>query len=180
MSSSSGRRSARRPHSLDEIGPLRVAIAVAVLAAVLLAAWSQWQPQRSEDARQRALALVAGDPRAALAKAHAAVEIDPVSVQAMFALSAVQQANGEPALARATLERAVRLQPSNPETWLHLGLYELPGEPRAALGSLEAAIYLDPQSIAPELITGPRASGRSIEIQNAYIQALRASPQRPG
>jgi O-antigen ligase len=165
-----GRPSLRRP------GDVRVAVAIAAILAALLAAWSQWQPQRAEDARQRALALVASNPPAALAEAHVAVDRDPVSVQALFALSAVEQAAGKPALAQKTLQRAVRLQPSNPEAWLHLGLYEeLAGHPRMALGPLEAAIFLDPQSIAPELIAGPRTSGRAIEIQNAYIQALRAS-----
>jgi hypothetical protein len=167
--------SARRLPSLAGLGRTRVAVAAAVIAAVLLAAWSQWQPQRSEDARQQALALLASSRPAALAAAQSAVASDPLSVQALFALSAVQQTAGEPALARATLQRAVRLQPSNPEPWLHLGLYELSSDPRAALSDLEAGIYLDPQSISPELITGPRASARSIEIQNAYIQALRAS-----
>ena len=160
---------------LAELGRVRIAVAVAVLAAALLAAWSQWQPQRSEDARLHAIALVASDPRAALTSAHAAVARDPLSVQALFALSAVEQAAGEAAPARATLQRAVKLQPSNPETWLHLGLYEIRGNPRMALSDLEAVIYLDPQSIAPELITGPRASTTSIELQNAYIQALRAA-----
>jgi O-antigen ligase len=171
----------RRRPALRHLARPRVAVAVAVIAATLLAAWSQWQPQRSDDASVRALALVGSDPRAALADARAAVQRDPVSVQALFALSAVQQAGGQQLLAQATLQRAVRLQPSNPETWLHLGLYELTaGEPRAALGPLEAAIYLDPQSIAPELVSGPRASIKAIEIQNAYIQALRASARAPG
>jgi tetratricopeptide (TPR) repeat protein len=165
---------------LAEVGRLRLGVALAVLVAALLAAWSQWQPQRSEDARQQALALVASEPRAALARARAAVDRDPLSVQALFALSAVQQAAGEPAQARAALQRAVRLQPSNPETWLHLGLYEIHGNPHAALSDIEAAVYLDPQSVAPELISGPRASSRSIEIQNAYIQALRASSPPAG
>ncbi|HEX4188372.1 MAG TPA: O-antigen ligase family protein [Solirubrobacteraceae bacterium] len=160
---------------LAEPGRTRIAVAVAVLAAALLAAWSQWQPQRAEDARLRAIALVASDPRAALASAQTAVARDPLSVQALFALSAVQQAAGETAPARATLQRGVKLQPSNPETWLHLGLYEIHANPRMALSDLAAAIYLDPQSIAPELISGPRASTSSIELQNAYIQALRAS-----
>jgi O-Antigen ligase len=178
--SSSAAWAPRRLPSLAELGRTRVAVAAAVIAAVLLAAWSQWQPQRSEDARQQALALLATNHPAALAAAQGAVDRDPLSVQALFALSAVQQASGEPALARATLQRAVRLQPSNPEPWLHLGLYELPSDPRAALSDLEAGIYLDPQSISPELISGPRASSRSIEIQNAYIQALRASAPSPG
>jgi hypothetical protein len=174
------RASAHRLPSLAEVGRTRVAVAVAVVAAVLLAAWSQWQPQRSEDARQQALAVLATSRPAALAAAQSAVDRDPLSVQALFALSAVQQASGETVLARATLQRAVRLQPSNPEPWLHLGLYEMSSDPRAALSDLEAGIYLDPQSISPELITGPRASSRSIEIQNAYIQALRASSPSPG
>jgi tetratricopeptide (TPR) repeat protein len=165
--------------SLAELPRSRVAVAVAVIVAVLLAVWSQWQPQRSEDARQQALALLASNRPAALAAAQTAVDRDPLSVQALFALSAVQQASGEPALARATLQRAVRLQPSNPEPWLHLGLYELASDQRAALSDLEAGIYLDPQSTSPELISGPRASSRSIEIQNAYIQALRASSRSP-
>jgi type II secretory pathway pseudopilin PulG len=158
-----------------ELGRTRAAVAVAVIAGALLAAWSQWQPQRSEDARQKALALLASNRPAALQAAQRAVGRDPLSVQALFALSAVEQASGEPALARATLQRAVRLQPSNPEPWLDLGIYELSRDPRTALRDLEAGIYLDPQSISPELIAGPRASSRSIEIQNAYIQALRAS-----
>jgi hypothetical protein len=170
---------ARGLPTLAELGRARVAIALAVVVAVLLAAWSQWQPQRSEDARQQALALLGNNRPAALAAARTAVDRDPLSVQALFALSAVQQASGEPALARATLQRAVRLQPSNPEPWLHLGLYELPRDPRAALSDLEAGIYLDPQSISAELITGPRASSSSIEIQNAYIQALRTSAPSP-
>ncbi|HEY7961556.1 MAG TPA: O-antigen ligase family protein [Solirubrobacteraceae bacterium] len=164
---------------LAGLGRTRIAVAAAVLTLALLAAWSQWQPQRSEDARLQAIALVSSDPRAALSTAHTAVRRDPLSVQALFALSAVQQAGGEAAAARATLQHAVKLQPSNPETWLHLGLYEIHGSPRMALSDLEAAIYLDPQSIAPELISGPRASTPSIELQNAYIQALRASAQTP-
>jgi hypothetical protein len=175
----SGARGARRLPALAELGPLRVSVAVAVVAAALLAAWSEWQPQRSEDARQQALALATSNPRGSLAAAQTAVERDRLSAQALFTLSAVQQSAGEPSLAQATLQRAVRLQPSNPETWMHLGLYELARQPRAALHDLEATIYLDPQSIAPELITGPHASSRSIEIQNAYIQALRASAPPP-
>jgi O-antigen ligase len=162
---------------LAGLGRVPIAVAVAVLAAALLAAWSEWQPQRAEDARLHAVALVASDPRAALASAQTAVDRDPLSVQALFALSAVEQAAGEAGPARATLQRAVKLQPSNPETWLHLGLYEIHGNPRMALSDLEAAIYLDPQSVAPELISGPRASSASIELQNAYIQALRATAQ---
>ena len=54
--------SARRPRSPREIGPMRVGVAAAVIVAALLAAWSQWQPQRSVDASQEALALAEHQP----------------------------------------------------------------------------------------------------------------------
>ncbi len=158
---------------LGRFGPARIAVALAVLIAMLLAAWSQWQPQRSVSASEQALALVAHDPRAALAEAQTAVTRDPLSVQALITLATVQQARGESAAAKATLERGVSLQPSNPQTWLALARYELVHNPGAALKQIQAAIYLDPESISPEAI----ASGNpeSIEIQNDYIRAYRAA-----
>lgn len=155
---------------------VRLAVAGAVIVAALLAAWSQWQPQRSEEAVQQADALLqAHDPSAASAAASSAVARDPLSVQALFTLSSAQQVAGRDALARATLERAVRLQPSNPQTWLTLARYDLAGDPSAAVKELQAAIYLDPESISPEAIAAGRLE--AIAIQNDYIQALRASEQ---
>jgi cytochrome c-type biogenesis protein CcmH/NrfG len=159
--------SGRRP------GYARMLVAGLVIAGALLAAWSQWQPQRSESARQDALALLASNPRGASAAAQAAVARDPLSAEALFTLANVQQVSGHPALARATLERAVRLQPSNPQTWLVLGRYDLTSNPSAALKELQAAIYLNPESIAPEAIAG--GQGEAVEISNDYIQALRAA-----
>jgi hypothetical protein len=165
----------RPPRSLREIGPMRVGVATAAVIAALLAAWSQWQPQRSVDASQEALALLTGDPRGALAKAQTGVSRDPLSAQALIVLSAVQQAAGEPALAKATLQRAVRLQPSNPQTWLALARHDLASEPAVALKELQAAIYLNPESIAPEAIAPPYANPESVEIYGDYVRASRAS-----
>src|SRR5262249_37336616 len=64
--------------------PLLVGVAAAALIAALLAAWSQAQPQRSVDASQEALALLASNPRAALARAHTAVARDELSAQALI------------------------------------------------------------------------------------------------
>ena len=140
----------------------------------LLAAWSQWQPQRSEDARQEALALLASSPRRAQAAADTAVARDPLSAEALLTLASIQQTAGQPAIARATLQRAVRLQPSNPQTWVALGKYDLSaGNSQAALKELQAAIYLNPESIAPEAIA--RGEREAIEIHNDYIEALRAT-----
>ena len=44
-----------RPRAL---GPLRIGVAVAIVVGALLAVWAQWQPQRSADAAQQALAPV--------------------------------------------------------------------------------------------------------------------------
>lgn len=176
-----GRAVWRRP-SLREVSPMRAAVACAVVIAAGLAAWAQWQPLSSENLSQEALALLASKPGLATTVAQAGVARDPLSAQALFALSTVQQETGNPELARATLQRAVRLQPSNPETWLRLGQYDLAsvqsktggeGLPEAALNELGAAIYLNPQSIAPEAIAD--GNPEAIAIQNDYVEALRAS-----
>ncbi len=158
-----------------EIGPLRGGAAAAVVVVALLAAWAEWQPQRSVDASNQALALLATrDPTAALAAAHTAVSRDPLSAEALLTLAAVQEGAGQSATATATYEQAVHLQPSNFKTWQALGEYDLSiGQPQAALQALRAAVYLNPEAVAPraELAT----HGELLSIQNAYLQALRAT-----
>jgi tetratricopeptide (TPR) repeat protein len=156
-----------------ELRPLRLIVAGAVLLGTVLAAWTQWQPLRAEDTSQRALVLLAGNPSGARAEAQAAVDEDPLSARALIYLAKIEQANGQASLAQSTFQRAVRLQPSNPETWLALGEYDVTSEPRTAVEELGAAIYLNPESIAPELIA--RGNEEAITIQNDYVQALRAS-----
>jgi cytochrome c-type biogenesis protein CcmH/NrfG len=153
----------------------RMLVAGAVIVAACLSAWSQWQPQRSEEARQEAEAkLEAHDRPAALAAANTAVARDPLSIEALFTLASVQQVAGEPSFARATLARAVRLQPSNPQAWLVLGRYDLTSnKPQAAVEELQAAIYLDPESISAEAIANGQRE--AIEIHNDYLQALTAA-----
>jgi hypothetical protein len=150
-----------RVPSAHELGPVRTGIAVAVVVGALLAAWTEWQPQRSVDASEQALVLLPHNPVAARAAAQAGVDRDTLSAQALFTLSAVEHATGENALARGTLQKAVQMQPSNPQTWLTLGQYDMASNPRAAVSELRAAVYLDPESVA---------------IQNAYVEALRAAP----
>lgn len=158
------------------VGPVRGALAAAAILAALLAAWSQWQPQRSEESRQEALDLLASNPAAASTAAERAVSRDPLSVEALFTLADVQSVRGELPVAGLTLQKAVRLQPSNPKSWLELGRFDLAGNrPEAALTELKAAIYLNPESIAPEELSGPGAQREAIEIYNDYIQALRAT-----
>ncbi len=159
--------------------PARAVVAAAVVVAALLSAWAQWQPQRSEDARQEALAMLARDPGGARAAANAAVSRDPLSAEALFTLANVENTTGQAVAARSSLAKAVRLQPSNPQTWLELGRFDLAARSKTALGELEAAIYLNPESIAPEEIGGANPQRESVEIYNDYIQALRAAAKQP-
>ncbi len=161
-----------RSLTLREVGGLRAGIAAAVVICTLLAAWAQWQPQRSVDASNEALALVGRDPAAALAAAHTAVSRDPLSAEALLTLAAVQEGAGQSTAAAATYEHAVHLQPSNFHTWQALGEYDLRvGQPQAALQALRAAVYLNPEAVAPRADITTNAE--LLTIQNAYLQALR-------
>ncbi len=161
-----------RSLTLRNVGPLRGGIAAAVVVCALLAAWAQWQPQRSVDASNEALALVARDPTAALAAAHTAVSRDPLSAEALLTLAAVQEGAGQSAAAAATYEHAVHLQPSNFHTWQALGEYDLRvGQPQSALQALRATVYLNPEAVAPRAEIAENAE--LLSIQNDYLQALR-------
>ncbi len=158
---------------LGRPGHIRLALAGAAILAALLSVWSEWQPQRAEESREQALALLERDPRGALVAANTAVSRDPLSVEALFTLAQVEQSTSGRAAALETLRGAVRMQPSNPLTWLTLGRFQLNGEPRAALGELRASIYLDPASVSPEAIA--HGDREAIAIYNEYVQALRAT-----
>ena len=67
----------------------------------------------------------------------------------LFDLAVIQDASGRRAAAQKALERAVVLQPANPETWRRLGNFRLNAlqDPEGARGALRAALYLDPNSV---------------------------------
>ncbi len=154
-------------------GALRLGIAVAVVLGALVVAYSQLQPLRAEEKSQAALAMLAANPAGARSTIDSAVSADPLSVEALFALSRIEEAGGMRAPARQTLARAVRLQPSNPRTWLELARFDLATNPHAAVNEFRAAIYLDPGSISAESIADGRPE--AIAIYNEYIEALRAT-----
>jgi tetratricopeptide (TPR) repeat protein len=140
--------------------PWRLALASAVIVAAVLAAWTSWQPLRSADAGNEALALAeAGRITAARAEVRRAEDRNPLSVEPLFERSAVEQQAGRPEAARAALEAAVRLQPANPATWLALAQFQVAqGDRRRALAALGGALYLDPRSPA---------------VQQTYLEASR-------
>ena len=121
--------------------------AVAVIA--LLGAWTAWQPLRSATAGQDAIAsLDRGDVAKARSQALAARERNPLSIDPLTQLSAVELAAGRKIEARRALEDAVRLQPANPDAWLALAELELYAlnRPAVALTAIRPALYLDPRS----------------------------------
>lgn len=127
----------------------RIAAATGVLLMALGAIWAIWQPLRSLNTGNGALAaLDKGHVTAARDLTQQALDQDPVSTGPLYALSAIQLASGQPAAAKAALVSAIHLQPANPDTWSHLAQYELDagGDTATALDAARAAVYLDPQS----------------------------------
>ncbi len=132
----------------------RIAGAVAVVALALVAAWAASQPQQAVDRADDALAaLAAGDIERARTFAVEAGDIDPLSVDPLFALSEVEAAAQQPAAAQAALERAVQLQPAVPDTWIRLAQYQLlAGDAAAAQRNVRPALYLDPRSAPAQAV----------------------------
>jgi hypothetical protein len=144
--------------------PWQPAGAAALLAVGLVVAWAQLQPVRSLDAGNAALAAASRhDIAAARGAARSAIARDPLSVEPLFDMAVVDVAAGNLAAARVDLQRAVRLQPSNPGTWLRLAEFDLTqrNDHAAALHDLGALLYLDP---------------RSLQGIGDYLGALRAGP----
>ena len=130
----------------------RAICATAVVLIALVAAWTVWQPLRSDTLGQRALTtLEAGDVEGARSQARAARAANPLAVEPLFRLSAIEeQAGNRQIQARAALQEAVRLQPANPEPWIQLANFELrAGQPKAAETASRRAVYLDPRSARP-------------------------------
>jgi O-antigen ligase len=129
--------------------PTRIAAAVAVAIIALVAAWAIWQPQRAQAANEASVELLANDRTGdALVLVRQAISRDPVSADPLFQLAQVQAAANRPQDGLATLQRAVRMQPQNPDTWRELAAYQstVMKSPSGAYASLRAALALDPRN----------------------------------
>jgi hypothetical protein len=138
-----------RPHTA------RLVPALLVLVVALCAAWAVWQPQRSANANQDALDLLAKKQLpAAAAKADEAHSINPASVTPLWTKAAVAVAEQNLPEADALFQRAVFDQPSNPETWTRLAEFELyrNNQAQKALDVVQGALYLDPRSAAAQTV----------------------------
>jgi O-antigen ligase len=136
----------------------RGALAATAVVLALLVAWSQWQPQRSEDSTNAAFtALVNGlatkgsaasaDFNLAEADARSAISENPLDYQPWVWLADAQADLHHESSGYASIVRAVQLQPSNPYTWYDLAYFDAHqlGAARAALPALARALYLYPE-----------------------------------
>jgi hypothetical protein len=137
-----------RPH------PFRSALAAGVLGVAMLAAWTVAQPLRAVhagDAAVQRLEVGAFDAAREIVKIGA--ERNPLSVEPLWELAAIEAADQHVPAAEEALSDAVELQPANAEAWRRLGRYQLSvaAKPQEALKAFRAAYFLDPQS--PEAVS---------------------------
>jgi tetratricopeptide (TPR) repeat protein len=145
----------------------RLAAGVTLVLAALVAAWAVWQPQRAAQAGDASLASLSdGRIPDALVQARAAHDRDPLALEPLFDLATVQSAAGQRDAAQRTFSEAVRLQPSNPESWRQLANYQLNtlNQPSPAFAALRAALFLDP---------------RNPTIRSEFLDAFRRLPRQP-
>jgi tetratricopeptide (TPR) repeat protein len=155
----------------NSVPPLHGLAAALVLVIAIAAAWAAFQPVRAVHAGDTAFdRLDAGQPEAAESIATIATERNPLSVDPLFELAAIQQARGRVQEAQATLERAVRLEPASAEAWRRLGELRLSAlnDPQGALSAFRAAYYLDPKN--------PTSTSDIIEASRAGATGAAPSP----
>ena len=162
---------------LAERSPLRLAAAVGVLVASLLAAWAIWQPEAGDRATGEALTLLdQGDFEAALVKTEDARTANPLSADPLLIRASIEtQANRETD-ARETLEDGVLKFPGTSETWYRLAAFQLGtlDRPVKAAQTIQGALYLDPLSVtARQLFLEARARSRAKLVEAAERQARR-------
>ena len=103
--------------------PWVAALAVGCLLGAVYSIAAPWLAANRTSDGYAALADLR--PAAAASAARDAADFNPFSVQPIWVLATAYAAVGDRAEAERQFERATRLQPENPDTWLNLGLYEL-------------------------------------------------------
>jgi hypothetical protein len=158
----------------SRLPPLRAAAVLGVIAIALAAAWTAYQPVRAVHAGDAAFdRLDQGQPEAAADIARIATDRNPLSVDHLFELAAIEQARGRAPEAERALQEAVELQPASAEAWRRLGQFQLDvkQDPDAALRSFQAAYYLDPRA--------ERSTSDVIEASRAAEGAPTAAEPEP-
>jgi len=157
--SSATRAGTGRPTS-KMVAPGRIAAALGIVAAALIAGWFVWRPLHSSDQVSAAIdALTRGDVSAALTDARGAANSNPVSTEPLWELSAIYGALGNQTASRQELLHAVHVQPSNAQTWVQLGTFDLQAHRvQRALSELRTALRLDRTSAVTRQLIGQARS----------------------
>ena len=146
--------------------------AIVVLALAFTAAWAAFQPVRSVNAGDEAIArLQQGGLEAAVSIAQIAHDRNPLSPEPLWELAYIEQQRGRLANAEDALEEAVRTQPASAEAWRRLGRFQLStlNQPSDALASFRAAYFLDPRTPAStsDFLEASRATGQPAALPPA-------------
>lgn len=138
---------AGRPATRVHVGLLPVAVVVLVTAGALVSLASPWLAERA--VTDAYVELDRGELTAAAGSARRARQLDPLSLEPVFAQAAVAEAAGDTERARALYEEATRMQPENPGPWLALARFHFASAPPGYCDAYEAfnsAYTLDPMS----------------------------------
>lgn len=147
--------------------PVEARLLFAGLLALIafFASWSALQPIRALHAQDAALArFEEGQVKQAASIAQIAHDRNPLSVDPLFELAAIRQAQGNDKEALRLLGDAIDREPANPETWRRLGQARMDiGDAKGALSAFRAAYYLDPRSLrsVSDVVVAARAAGAS-------------------
>jgi O-Antigen ligase len=137
---------AARPTVLVRGGPVVVAGAVALALAAIVSFGSPWLAERKVNDAYRAIDGLR--LKQAVDDAKAARELDPLSLDPIYARALADLRAGDLTSAYARYLEAARLQPENPLVWFNLGTFELDQrqDACAAYQALNRAYTLDPQN----------------------------------
>jgi tetratricopeptide (TPR) repeat protein len=140
-----GRPSARPREPLLATG---VVLVGATIVASLAAPWLAEREVASAYA-----AIERGRVSEAVDHGRQARSLNPLSVDALFAEAAAEEARGDDRAALDRYIKAVELQPHNPRTWFELGRFELDlGDLDAAIRDLTRSSQIDPWGPAPKVL----------------------------
>jgi len=123
----------------------RPLVAATVAAGLLAAVYSLTAPWLATNRTTDAYAALASSPSAAASDARDAAGLNPFAVEPIWALAIAYEGVSDSRDAVKQYERAARLQPENPDTWVQLGEYELAlCDVFPAYSALNHAYTLDP------------------------------------
>lgn len=138
-------------------------------------------PKMSEAQLDLGILLLESDPAAAVGPLSKAVDLIPTQSRPRFLLGAAQERSGDLKSASQSFEAALRLDPKDLDTTLHLGqLYLTQKRPAEAENKFRSALELQPN--LPAALLGLAQSldqQKKPEAAEAYQNYLKTQPEDP-